>query len=202
MLMGSKGLELHLASPVSLKKVTNFGLLFLAIQIIGILAVRWLGNSGVLLICVIGGTVSSASTTAAAANLLTHGNICALQAGTATVLTSLASTAMNLLIVKRQIKEKSVVREITLATAVQGAVGITVLVLERWFIHQNDLCHDRPAAADIAFCVAAYSDGMTEDRKNLPLTMTTSLAIPAPPKKLHISGETTEVARRCTECQA
>jgi len=32
--------------PVSLKKVTNFGVLFLAIQIVGTLAVRWFGNSG------------------------------------------------------------------------------------------------------------------------------------------------------------
>lgn len=131
----SSELELHLASPVSLKKVANFGVLFLAIQIVGTLAVRWLGNSGVLLVSVIGGTVSSASTTAAAANLLMHGSISALQAGTATVLTSIASTAMNLPIVKRQIKETSVVREIIFATALQGVVGITVLFLERWFIH-------------------------------------------------------------------
>ena len=132
-----EGLELHLASPVSLKKVANFGLLFLAIQIIGTLAVRWLGNSGVQLVSVIGGTVSSASTTAAAASLLTNGSITALQAATATVLASIASTAMNLPIIKRQIKEKGVVREIMLATALQGAVGISVLFCERWLIRQS-----------------------------------------------------------------
>jgi uncharacterized membrane protein (DUF4010 family) len=129
-----KELELHLVSPVSLKKVTRFGLLFLTIQIVGTLAVRWLGNSGVLLVSIIGGTVSSASTTAAAANLLTHGNISALQAGTATVLTSIASTAMNLPIVKRQIKDKRIVREIMFVTALQGAVGIAALFCERWFM--------------------------------------------------------------------
>ena len=96
---------------------------------------RWLGNSGVLLVSVIGGTVSSASTTAAAANLLTHGNVSAQQAGTATVLTSIASTTMNLPIVKRQIKVKGVMREIVLATILQGIVGITILFFERWFIH-------------------------------------------------------------------
>ncbi len=130
-----KELELHLASPVSLKRVISFGFLFIAIQIAGTLAVRWLGNSGVLLVSVIGGTVSSASTTAAAANLLTHGNVSAQQAGTATVLTSIASTTMNLPIVKRQIKVKGVMREIVLATILQGIVGITILFFERWFIH-------------------------------------------------------------------
>ena len=81
------------------------------------------------------GTVSSASTTAAAANLLTHGNVSAQQAGIATVLTSIASTTMNLPIVKRQIMVKSVMREIVLATILQGIVGITILFFERWFIH-------------------------------------------------------------------
>ena len=94
---------------------------------------RWLGNSGVLLVSVIGGTISSASTTAAAANLLTHGNVSAQQAGTATVLTSIASTAMNLPIVKRQIKVKGVMRKIVLATTLQGIVGIIILIIERWF---------------------------------------------------------------------
>jgi len=127
-------LELHLTSPVSLKKVSTFGALFLAIQIVGTLAVRWLGNSGVLLVSVIGGAISSASTTAAAANLLSHGNISALQAGSATVLTSIASTAMNLPIVKREIKVKGVMREIVLATTLQGVAGIAVLFFERWFL--------------------------------------------------------------------
>ena len=130
----SQELELHLASPVSLSKVANFGGLFLTIQILGTLAVRWLGNSGVLLVSVIGGTISSASTTAAVANLVTDGSVSALQAAIATVLTSIASTGMNLPIVSRQIRDKGVVREIMLATILQAAVGIAVLFFETWFI--------------------------------------------------------------------
>lgn len=127
-------LELHLSSPVSLKKVTSFGVLFLAIQILGSLAVRWLGNSGVFLVSVIGGTFSSASTTAAAANLVGHGTITAMQAGMATVLTSVASTTMNLPIVYRHMKEKAEVREIFLATVLQAAIGIlTMLGQSRFF---------------------------------------------------------------------
>jgi uncharacterized membrane protein (DUF4010 family) len=127
--------ELHLGSPVSLKKVTSFGLLFLAIQMIGTLAVRWFGNGGVLLISVVGGTVSSASTTAAAANLVAHNRITGFQAAMATVLTSITSTAMNLPIVRRQIKAKSILRELVMATILQGLAGISVLVGEQWFLH-------------------------------------------------------------------
>jgi uncharacterized membrane protein (DUF4010 family) len=126
--------ELHLGSPVSLKKVTTFGLLFLAIQIIGTLAVRWLGNGGVLLISAIGGTVSSASTTAAAANLVAHSRITAFQAAVATVVTSIASTAMNLPIVRRQIKARAILREMVMATMLQGLAGVAVLVGEKWFL--------------------------------------------------------------------
>jgi uncharacterized membrane protein (DUF4010 family) len=130
----AKELELHLASPVSLRKVSTFGILFLAIQIVGTLAVRWLGNSGFFLVSIVGGFISSASTTAAAANLLVHGRVNALQAGTATVLTSIASTGMNLPIALHEIRETRVIHTNVLATSLQGAVGIVVLVCERWFL--------------------------------------------------------------------
>jgi uncharacterized membrane protein (DUF4010 family) len=130
----SKEMELHLVSPVSLKKVAKFGFLFLVIQVVGTLAARWLGNSGVLLVSLAGGTVSSASTTAAVANLVSDGSVSAFQAGSATVITSIASTGMNLPIVTRQIRDKGVAHEILLATALQAVVGTSVLFFERWFI--------------------------------------------------------------------
>jgi uncharacterized membrane protein (DUF4010 family) len=128
----AQDLELDLASPVSPKKVLNFGLLFLIIQVLGTLGARWLGNGGILLISVIGGTVSSASTTAAAANLVTHGSVTALQGATATVLTSITSTAMNLPLIRRHIKVNAVVREIMLATALQATAGVLVLLGQAW----------------------------------------------------------------------
>jgi uncharacterized membrane protein (DUF4010 family) len=128
--------ELHLASPISLKKVLSFGLLFLIIQIVGTAAARWLGNSGVLLVSVVGGLVSSASTTAAAANMVTHGSVSAIEAGMAVVLTSIASTAMNLPIIRRQIKDKSIAHEIVLATGVQAAVGIAAMAAQALLLHR------------------------------------------------------------------
>ena len=55
-------IELHLESPVSLKRVLNFSLLFLLIQIASTLSERYLGKAGFLGTSVIGGLVSSAST--------------------------------------------------------------------------------------------------------------------------------------------
>jgi len=64
-----------LAAPVSLSRVLKFALLFLAIDIVGALAQRHLGRFGFLIVALIGGAVSSASTTAGAAPLTTHGQL-------------------------------------------------------------------------------------------------------------------------------
>ncbi|MGB7190147.1 MAG: DUF4010 domain-containing protein, partial [Acidobacteriaceae bacterium] len=85
-----------LGSPVSIETVLKFAALFLAIQIAGTLAQRHLGSSGFQIVSVIGGLVSSAGTTAAAADLAFHGKTSALQAAIAVVLASIASVVINL----------------------------------------------------------------------------------------------------------
>jgi uncharacterized membrane protein (DUF4010 family) len=127
--------ELHLASPVSLKKVLSFGALFVVIQVLGTAAARWVGSSGFLLVSFIGGVVSSASATAAAANMVQHGSVTAMGAAMATVLTSIASQGMNLPIIRRHIKDEKVVRDIMLATALQTFVGIAAMVGQALFLH-------------------------------------------------------------------
>jgi uncharacterized membrane protein (DUF4010 family) len=59
--------EIDLESPVSLKRVLTFAGLFLLIQIVSTLGGRYFGKIGFLGISVLGGLVSSASTSAAAA---------------------------------------------------------------------------------------------------------------------------------------
>ncbi|RZU35797.1 DNA-primase RepB domain-containing protein, partial [Edaphobacter modestus] len=61
------------------------------------------------------------------------------------------------------------------------------LSLERF--RSSTRYQDRPAAADIAFCVAAFANGMTEDRIGCALKTITSPAIPALPSELPTSGE-------------
>jgi uncharacterized membrane protein (DUF4010 family) len=127
-----RAIDLKLSSPISLGKVLSFGGLFLLIQVLGTAAARWMGNSGLLVVSAVGGMVSSASTTAAAANLVAHGKTTALEAGTATVITSIVSTVMNLPILKRQAAAKPVFNEIVLATVLQVAVGVAAMVAQAW----------------------------------------------------------------------
>jgi uncharacterized membrane protein (DUF4010 family) len=99
---------LKLTSPISLTKVLWFGMVFILIQIVGTLLTKYFGSEGMLATGVFGGLVSSASTTAAAATMAMHGKITAALAGSATVVTSLASAAVNLPIVWRTTRDKTV----------------------------------------------------------------------------------------------
>lgn len=62
-----------------------------------------------------------------------HGTISAALAGSATVLTSLASAAINLPIVWRMTHDKSAVRRLTLEMATIIATGIGAVVTDRVF---------------------------------------------------------------------
>ena len=123
-------MDLKSSSPVSTSKVLRFEAIFFVIQTLGVLGQRWLGTSGLLVVSILGGAVSSASTTAAAANLASHGGATTVQAGTAVVATSIVSTAMNLVIVYRQLKEPGLVRDLTIATMLQALTGVVMLLAE------------------------------------------------------------------------
>jgi uncharacterized membrane protein (DUF4010 family) len=124
---------LTLTSPISLAKVAWFGVVFISIQIAGTLLTKYFGSEGMLATGVFGGLVSSASTTAAAATMAMHGKITPALAGSATVLTSLASAAVNLPIVWRTTKNKAVVRSLAMKMATVIAVGIAVVAVDRVF---------------------------------------------------------------------
>jgi uncharacterized membrane protein (DUF4010 family) len=124
---------LTLKSPISITKVLWFGTIFVAIQIAGTLLTRYFGNYGMLATGVFGGLVSSASTTAAAATMAMHGKITAALAGSATVLTSLASAAVNLPIVWRTTKDKSALKSLTLKMATVIGTGIAAVAIDRFF---------------------------------------------------------------------
>lgn len=120
----------NLGSPVSIATVLKFAVLFVAIQVAGTLAQRWLGTSGLQIVSAIGGLVSSASTTAAAADLAFHGKALAMQAALAVVLTSISSAAVNLPIVRREYHDRRAFSGLVSATVAQIAVGVGALVLE------------------------------------------------------------------------
>lgn len=130
-------INLQLDSPIAVKKVLWFGFLFLLIQVSGTLLTKVFGSSGILATGVIGGFVSSASTTAAAATMASHGKITASVAGSVAILSSLASAVVNLPIVWRTISDKSVVRKITIETVTVMIAGIAMVFVERIF-HLSD----------------------------------------------------------------
>ena len=124
---------LALTSPISLTKVLWFGAVFISIQIIGTLLTKYFGSEGMLATGVFGGLVSSASTTAAAATMAMHGKITAALAGSATVVTSLASAAVNLPIVWKTTKDKAVVRSLAIKLTTVIATGIAAVAVDRMF---------------------------------------------------------------------
>jgi uncharacterized membrane protein (DUF4010 family) len=125
--------EIHLESPVSIRHVFSFAVLFLIIQIVSILGERYFGKFGFLGINFLGGLVSSASTAAAAAKMVGHGQVAASLAGTGVVLASFASAAVNLPIIHRRAKNPGLTRRIAFCTAALIAIGVAALLITHRF---------------------------------------------------------------------
>jgi uncharacterized membrane protein (DUF4010 family) len=119
--------SLHLDSPVSLRHVLTLGALFVLMEIIGTIGARYLGRFGFLALSLLGGTVSSASTTAAAATMAIHGKLSPDVAGVATVFASIASALVNLPLVQRQSHNKRLTRTLTVISLLLVAAGLIVL---------------------------------------------------------------------------
>lgn len=126
-----------LSSPISLKKIFSFGLLFIVIQVGGTLITRLLGSSGMIVTGFVGGLVSSASTTAAAATMAMHGQISASVAGSTAIISSMSSAMIDFPIVWKNIDDKRLVRAFTLKLASVLAVGILFVALDHLY-HLSD----------------------------------------------------------------
>jgi uncharacterized membrane protein (DUF4010 family) len=129
---GDAPTEIHLESPVSIKRVLSFAALFLLIQIVSTLGERYLGKLGFLGISVMGGLVSSASTSAAAANMVGHGKMQPGLAGAGVVLASVASALVNLPIIYRNAKNPALARRLTVLTVALSVLGLAFLALEQF----------------------------------------------------------------------
>jgi len=127
------GTELRLGSPISLRRVLAYGTLFLAIQVIGTLAERLFGNLGFMTASGITGMASSASATAAAANLSASTKITPALAGTAAVIASMASALTNIPIVFKRFSRPQLLRA-AFSTTVQVSVGIAVLAVQKLLV--------------------------------------------------------------------
>ncbi len=123
---------LQLASPVSLRRVLKFGLLFVILQATGTLAQRYFGSFGLLSVSFLGGWVSSASTTAAAAKLASAGKTTAAIAGLATVLTSISSAFVNLPLAHQLTHDKALTRKLAVTTLMCILGGLVLMIIVAW----------------------------------------------------------------------
>ncbi len=119
--------SMKLSSPVSLRRVAKFGVLFLLLSASGSLAQKFLGSAGFLVISIAGGFISSASTTATAASLCAAGQITPEVAGIATVLTSVTSAMVNIPLVYQQTHRAALTRRLALTTGMITGAGLAVL---------------------------------------------------------------------------
>lgn len=88
-------------------------------------------------------------------------------------------------------------RRIQASLSPQRGPRLSNLSLERF--RTSSKYHDRPAAADIAFCVAAYANDMTEDRIERALEDDYLSRDPSPSKRAAYIRRTMEKARRWAE---
>lgn len=122
---------LQLSTPISLKKVLGFGLLFVLIQVGGTLLSRAFGRYGMLATGFFGGLASSASTTAAAATMASHGQLGVSVAGDMAIISSVASAVINLPIIWKTVSDRAVVRRVTWELATIVLSGLVMIVLDQ-----------------------------------------------------------------------
>jgi len=123
--------QLQLTSPLSLRHVLAFGALFVALAAAGTLVERHFGGAGFLALSLVGGLISSASTTASAASLAASGTIAPETAGLAVVLASMASALASLPVVYVQTRGVRLFRMLALSTGVVVAIGLSVFAIRQ-----------------------------------------------------------------------
>jgi uncharacterized membrane protein (DUF4010 family) len=115
---------LSLESPFQLSAALKFGLVFLSLNVIGGLAQRNFGAGSFYFVSIAGGLLSSASSIASAATLISRHEISATTGVNGVVLSSLTSILINIPLVRRTIKETTLGRKLTFALVMIAAAGL------------------------------------------------------------------------------
>lgn len=121
--------DLTLKSPFRMWPAIKFGLVFLCLNVVGGLAQRTFGATSFYFVSAAGGLLSSASSIAAAANLIRSGEITAMMGVNGIMLASFVSIVVNIPIIRSMTSEIAVKRKITvslLAIAFIGFLGIAL----------------------------------------------------------------------------
>lgn len=116
--------DLKLHSPFSLRSVVKYGVLFLVLQVAGVVAQRAFGSLGFFVVTIIGSFVSSASAVSAAAALAAHGHISAVSAGLASVAANIVSSAVDAVLVARITRDRRLSRRLAMGTTAICLLGL------------------------------------------------------------------------------
>jgi uncharacterized membrane protein (DUF4010 family) len=121
---------LQMQSPISLRHALTFGIVFVAITLAGQLAYQKLGQPGFLLVSVLGGLVSSASTSAAAGILAAKGTLDPALAGYGVVLASMSSLMFHVPTARMAGLNSKDTRQLAVLSAIILAAGLAGLAAQ------------------------------------------------------------------------
>jgi uncharacterized membrane protein (DUF4010 family) len=124
---------LQMRSPISLRYALTFGIVFVAIAVAEQLAYGWLGQPGFLLVAILGGLVSSASTSAAAGILAAKGALALPLAGYGVVLTSMSSLVFHVPTARVAGLDRKDTWQLALLSAIILAAGLAGLAVQAFF---------------------------------------------------------------------
>jgi uncharacterized membrane protein (DUF4010 family) len=124
---------LHMRSPISVRHALMFGAVFVGITLAGQLAFRYFGQPGFLIVSVLGGLVSSASTSAAAGILASKGALNPDLAGYGVVVASMSSLIFHVPAAKMAGLDTKDTRHLAVLSAIILAAGLAGLAAQALF---------------------------------------------------------------------
>jgi uncharacterized membrane protein (DUF4010 family) len=115
---------LALESPFKLSAALTFGLVFLALNVVGALAQRSFGSASFYFVSAAGGLLSSASSIASAATLIGKHEVPAATGVNGVVVSSVTSILVNIPLVRKMSADPSFRRRVSLALIAVAAAGL------------------------------------------------------------------------------
>ena len=123
-----------LSSPFSITSAIKYGLVFLALQITGVLGQRFLGHAGFYFVSIVGGIASSASAVASAALLAAHGAVTPSVAAIGAILATAVSVLVNIQFVARISRDTGLARHLTFTMSALAVLGIAGVIMQGAFV--------------------------------------------------------------------
>lgn len=122
--------ELPLSSPFSITSALKYGLMFLVLQIAGVLAQRSMGQGGFYFVSLLGGLISGASTVASAALLAVHGTISAQTAAVGSVLGTAVAVLVNVVLTARISRDTPLTKHLGWTLGSIAALGLLGVIVQ------------------------------------------------------------------------